>query len=329
VEELSANLSTEDVCLGNPSPLNYQVVSGTPHQLHFDFGNGETSTNELKEYTFGTAGIKKVKLTLTNSVCKVTETVSTFVKDKPKSNFVYSDGCYGDSSKFINQTPHSDSITYQWLFADGNASVVRNPAHKYASNTTKTYVVTLKSAYTNGCRDSLSKPLTITETPTCGFTVKRDPMNGNNAFIFTPNVIGSNAYLWDFGNGKTSTDTIAKHQYFVNGVFYVSLSVQNEATCKCEGTEPLNAGFLGQAGLSEELDLIYPNPFTNQITVVLPNRTATFNIVDVTGKLVKKGVLQEGANVLNVSDVASGTYWMEVSTDSAVKRTKIVKTDRE
>jgi Zn-dependent metalloprotease/PKD repeat protein len=325
VEELSANLSINEVCLGESSLLNYKIVSSSAHQVAFDFGDGTISNQELKTYTFKSAGMKKVELVLSNAGCNVKETVATLVKDRPVANFSVSDKCYEDTVRFLNLTSHSDSISYNWLLADGNTSVLRNPIHVYAKNETKTYFVTLKASYPNACRDSISKPLTITELPNCGFTVTRDPADGNNAFIFTPNASTQKSYVWIFGDGNQGTDAIAKHQYANNGVYNVILKVISPADCSCEGTQNLSAIFLGVG----ELDIkpeVYPNPFSKvlQVDVIC---VSDYAIVDITGKTIEKGKLQKGQNSIVTQGLSNGTYWLEIKSNNTVHRTKVVKLD--
>jgi Zn-dependent metalloprotease/PKD repeat protein len=325
VEELSANLSINEVCLGENSPLNYKIISGSAHQIVFDFGDGTTSNQELKSHTFKTPGSKIVTLTLSNAGCTVKESVTTYVKDKPVADFIADDKCFGDTIYFGNQTAHSDSISYNWLLADGNTSTLRNPKHVYSKNETKTYFVTLKTNYPNACRDSISKPLTITETPNCGFTVTRDPDNGNNSFVFTPNTINQKSYVWLFGDGKQSTDAVAKHQYANNGVYNVSLKIISQADCSCEGANNLNATYLGVDQFNVKPN-VYPNPF-NKILQVDVQIESKYSFIDITGKIIETGNLHSGHNSIATNHLSNGTYWLEIKTQNAVHRSKVVKMD--
>ncbi len=325
VEELSANLSISEVCLGDSSRLNYAVVSSSAHQVSFDFGDGVVSNLESKSHRYNTPGTKQVQLTLSNKGCTVVETAMAVVKDKPLVNFNVDDKCFGDTVFFNNQTIDSDSISYYWLLADGNTSAIANPRHVYAKNETKTYYVTLKANYLNGCRDSLSKPITITETPNCGFTVTRDPDNANNAFIFTPNTANQKEYLWQFGDGNQSTDAIAKHQYKNNGVYNVALKVISLADCSCNTTENLNAIYLGLPQLDAN-SVVYPNPF-NQFITLNTKHNAEFSIIDITGKTIIEGSVSRGENTIDTKDLSAGTYWVVIKSEFAVNRTKMVKLD--
>jgi Zn-dependent metalloprotease len=323
VEELSANLKIDDVCLGEASKLNYKVVSSSAHSVFFDFGDSTTSNQELNSYTYKTPGKKVVNLVLNNSGCQVKERVETFIKDKPTALFFAADQCFGDTIHFNNQTYQNDSASYLWLFADGNSSTSAKPKHFYERNETKTYLVTLKVSYANACRDSISKPLTITEMPDCGFTVTRDPSNGNNAFIFSPNALNQKEYVWQFGNGAQSTDAIAKYQYNTNGVYAVSLKVVSPSNCICEGTENVNAIFLGLKNINWKPS-VFPNPF-NQTVSIVSMEDAQFRIVDIAGKWMITGEIIKGENTINTSHLSPGTYWIELFSNGFSNRTKLIK----
>jgi PKD repeat protein len=68
---------------------------------------------------------------------------------------------------------------------------------------------------------------TSTEAPTAGFTVS----NGQNgmSIILTDQSVGATHYLWDFGDGRTSTVANPVHVYSSAGTYNVTLTVANAA----------------------------------------------------------------------------------------------------
>ncbi len=64
-------------------------------------------------------------------------------------------------------------------------------------------------------------------SPAANFTVKFDTTcNGFNSFQ-DMSVNGVSSWLWNFGDGNTSTDQNPNHEYTANGTYTVSLSVNN------------------------------------------------------------------------------------------------------
>jgi len=84
-----------------------------------------------------------------------------------------------------------------------------------------------------GCTDTLLLPKSIESVKVdpgfradslgCTFTDIRYIPSGNN--------VNTSAYLWDFGDGSTSTDQVANHQYSVEDSFTVCLSLFDARGC--------------------------------------------------------------------------------------------------
>ncbi len=65
-------------------------------------------------------------------------------------------------------------------------------------------------------------------SPTASFstnlTVGQDPSEGD-AINLTNTSSGTNSYLWDFGNGITSTEKSPKPSYRIHGIYTITLTV--------------------------------------------------------------------------------------------------------
>jgi Zn-dependent metalloprotease/PKD repeat protein len=72
------------------------------------------------------------------------------------------------------------------------------------------------------CKQSLTSPI-------AGFEIEYDTTcNGNNQF-FNRTQLGANSFLWNFGDGTTSTEENPNHYYQTNGIYTVSLTATNSA----------------------------------------------------------------------------------------------------
>lgn len=128
----------------------------------------------------------------------------------------------------FTDTSVGSPTSWSWSFGDDGTSLVENPSHTYT--TAGTYSVSLTAANTYGS-DTETKQgyLTVTgseliadftATPLTG-TV---PMN----VTFTDLSTGSPAsWLWDFGDGGTSTAQNPVHMYNTYGTHTVKLTVTN------------------------------------------------------------------------------------------------------
>ncbi len=71
----------------------------------------------------------------------------------------------------------------------------------------------------------------------------------------------------------------------------------------------------------------YPNPASNSIQVSLNNRNVTlssYKITNTLGQLVLKGDLKKNGNI-NISNLTSGIYFVEVEDGQKIFKTKLIK----
>ena len=122
------------------------------------------------------------------------------------------------------------SITsYDWDFGDGNTGSGVTVSHTYATD--GTYDVTLTVIDNEGASSSTVESVVagmINMPPTAAFTTSVDELTVD----FTDNSSDSDGtitdWLWDFGDGNTSTNQHPSHTYAANGTYNVSLTVTDD-----------------------------------------------------------------------------------------------------
>lgn len=94
-----------------------------------------------------------------------------------------------------------------WKFGDGTTSIVTNATKTYL--VAGTFAVKLVVTNINGCKDSLSRTMTVTTNPVAGFAVVGNTLCTNSLTVKFANTStgAGNTYLWNFGDATTSTDT--------------------------------------------------------------------------------------------------------------------------
>ncbi|MCC6281307.1 MAG: PKD domain-containing protein [Saprospiraceae bacterium] len=109
-----------------------------------------------------------------------------------------------------------------WTFASGApaSSTQQNPIVTW--NNAGTYNVTLTVTGPGG-PSSITKQVLISPKPTANFTFE---INGNT-LICTNTSTNANSYLWNFGNGFTSTDVNPQFTYPNSGTYTVTLTATN------------------------------------------------------------------------------------------------------
>ncbi len=203
---------------------------------NWDFGDGTSFLGQFPPvHSFPAAATYTVTLTMTDpNACNNPSTyqlVIDFSTSIVKSAFVMPDSiCLPALVSFLDQSTNATS--WSWTFGDGNTSTVQNPINNYVS--VGTYTVFLVSGNPNTCNklDSSSKVLTVLPTPNADFTWTPNPPEPNTPNEFTNLSTGATKYLWDFGDGTTSTNKNEVHIYEKDGTYTVCLTASNEYGCR-------------------------------------------------------------------------------------------------
>lgn len=156
-----------------------------------------------------------------NNIRYVAWDPSRFEPYNPTVDFTYTLTPVGVtwSATFTNLSV--DAETYFWEFGDGGTSTLANPTHTYASGT---YEVCLTGYNVYG-EATVCETIVAVNEPVADFTSFGDP---DVAFIDL-STGDPTTWLWNFGDGFTSTETDPTHTYLTNGTFNVCLTVANLA----------------------------------------------------------------------------------------------------
>jgi PKD repeat protein len=117
----------------------------------------------------------------------------------------------------------ANATSWEWNFGDGNTSSEKDPKHQYQKNGTYTVVLLAKNK-----KSSVTKVYQVTVNnapkPKPSFAFKS---NGNGQIAFTNNTTGADSYLWNFGNGESSSEQNPTYSFTKNGTYEVKLSATN------------------------------------------------------------------------------------------------------
>jgi len=191
----------------------------------WNFGDGNTSTLSAPSYTYTLQGSYTVSLTITTSTgCTETLTLTNAVKvgTSPTVDFTASTNtaCVDEPIQFTDLSIPADN--WLWDFGNGATSTQKDPIYAYPSP--GTYTVKL-IARNSGCPDSLTKTDYITVRPPQSFFTYTVNCNTRTDFVFTDRSDSAITWLWDFGDGTTSTLQNPAHTFPGVGVYTVSLTV--------------------------------------------------------------------------------------------------------
>ncbi|MCA6364297.1 MAG: PKD domain-containing protein [Bacteroidetes bacterium] len=263
-------------------------------------------------------------------------------------------GCNPVSFNVTNSSL-TNIVGWFWEFGDGNTSNLATPTHLYAQNGSYVVCVTVIGKSPRGemccmqvcdtiqaCGCSGAAPWFIWQQGRAGSTTF------TNTSLANANVCG---WIWDFGDGHTSTANNPTHNYTLPGTYtvcltaltcYLNPSTEQTDTCKSrvcqtvvittDGSWRMADPGSGSGNTSDDnlnLDVkLFPNPASTELFVVLPEGiTGEVRLLSVDGKELMR-LQNNGSNTYtaNLKELATGVYLIEVvSNGKAAKRMQFVK----
>lgn len=181
----------------------------------------------------------------TQNGCHWYDSATIFVVDStPHADFEYDYhyGCTEDTVRFINTSyPTSAIDSFAWDFRD---SVGNNGAYYYTDAASPTHIFKEQGFYpvkllakNKYCTDTINKLINVSHPLLPDFTVDDSTACVDHLFRFTDvsvlpcsnpkwkNVIPCVTYLYDFGDGNTSSLSKPTHKYTKPGTYVVTLTI--------------------------------------------------------------------------------------------------------
>ncbi|MFM9944909.1 MAG: PKD domain-containing protein [Bacteroidia bacterium] len=192
--------------------------------------------------TTNTAGTIVVKLeTITNTTFNCANNVLSSqamatVNPNPAANFTFANSCKDSVAVFNNSTTIASGTiaSYNWNFGDGSLSKDGNPTHAYTA--TGNYPVSLLAISASGCRDSITKTITVNPRPVADFTFKNTCQDTAAKFVDGSSIAAGGSIVsrfWNFGDGSTVGGNVTNptHNYAASGTYTITLTVVSNNGC--------------------------------------------------------------------------------------------------
>ena len=101
----------------------------------------------------------------------------------------------------------NNPVSWLWDFGDGNSSTEQNPINNYSSLGTYTVILTVINSYGTDTETKVDYITVSNGMPVADFIADKTNIFEGETVIFTDQSLDSpNSWLWDFGDGGTSTD---------------------------------------------------------------------------------------------------------------------------
>ena len=216
-----------------PFKVNFINQSSGGVTFFWDFGDGVTSNWQTPNHTYTNSGSFTVKLRVTNANGCADSLIKTnyIVIRKPVISFrnLPDSNCVPFTKNFSASIVSTGVVTsYLWNLGDSAVSTNATPSHTYL--TSGVYSVSLIITTADGCTDTatIARGVITNSRPVANFsatptnTCAKTPVDFKD--LTTP---AANRWLWNFGNGVTSTAQNPRYTYTDTGYFDVTLIVWN------------------------------------------------------------------------------------------------------
>ena len=228
-----------------PLAVSFRDSSTSPDAAitawQWDFGDGTTSTEQHPTHQFDEPGGYTISLTVTASSGSDTVTRQALVQVSalaaPVANFTATPvmGSAPLSVPFqdASTSPDAAITAWMWDFGDGTTSTEQNPTHTF--NNPGGYTVSLTVTASSGSDTRTRQALVLVSAPGAASAPVADftatPLTDSGALTvsFQDSSTSPDAaiteWLWDFGDGNTSTQQHPTHTFASYGRYPVSLTV--------------------------------------------------------------------------------------------------------
>jgi PKD repeat protein len=185
-------------------------------------------------YVFTTVGARDVYLTVTGSNnCVAFSTKQVTIPTPLLPDFSVEKNCVGQNTRFVDTTPTTADpvVEENWNFT-GGATGTGSPVN-YAFATMGDYNITMQAKSQAGCYYSVTKKISVVNSPTASFTATPETGVPPLQVQFTNTSTNATSYLWAFNDetNATSTNVSPSFTFQDYGDYVVDLTAYNVQGC--------------------------------------------------------------------------------------------------
>jgi len=210
------------------------IPSGNIINWQWNFGDGNTSSLQSPNYSYGAPGTYNVVLSATSDYgCIDSISLPISIHPKPIADFTKSNVCMYDAAAFVDASTVSTGLitNWQWDFGDGNTGTNQNPTNQYSLD--GLFNIQLIVSTDNSCLDTISKSIYINEVPQANFSFSNEcfytPLNFQDLTVL--NTVNIQSWQWDFGDGNTGSNQNPSNLFNTYGTYNVVLTVSSDSGC--------------------------------------------------------------------------------------------------
>ncbi|WP_292349949.1 PKD domain-containing protein [Methanoregula sp. PtaU1.Bin006] len=232
----AAAISANKTAWSAPAVIQfYDRSTGFPTSWAWDFGDGETANVKNPVHTYAATGNYTITLTVINDLGSDTKTATDYI--------IVSGSSAPVAAISANKTSWSAPAAIQfydrsagfptswtWDFGDGTTSNLKNPVHTYTATGNYTVNLTVTNEVGSDTKVAVDYiKISNSAAPVAAISANKTSWSAPAAIQFYDRSTGfPTEWLWDFGDGNTSTLKNPVHTYTGTGNYTVTLTVSND-----------------------------------------------------------------------------------------------------
>ena len=219
---------------------NSTISTGTITYI-WRFGDGNSATTTNASYTYTLPGTYVVKLIATSNIgCSDSTTRTVTVNPKPSVDFSINNPAQCLSvNQFVftnNSSITAGTLSHTWDFGNGATSQAASPTYTYSNS--GYFTVKLVSVSAAGCKDSLSRQVTVHPMPTGVLSTPATNLLCEGGTLLLT-ATGGNTYQWYLNGGAIPGAVNATHSATQPGVYTVNVISSNGCVSPATGSVSL------------------------------------------------------------------------------------------
>jgi gliding motility-associated-like protein len=237
-----AIFDVSQVCLNQSITVNNlsTILTGTIKQNQWNFGNQQVSSVKNPTISYSQPGFYEVSLITTSDFGCIDKKIDSIeVREPSIPDFTFSNICLKAPVQFKDQTKsvYNDVQNWEWQMLQNVVLTGKTPTYTFPKD--GDYKVKLIVTTTLGCKDSITKTITVRPQPIADFVTDTRNLGGGNFVIcddshkinFTNQSTDNSTNLWKFGALASSKDTNPTYTFVDTGRYFVSLTINSGSLC--------------------------------------------------------------------------------------------------
>lgn len=234
--------------------------------------------------------------------------------------------CEGDSVLLINTS--TDGTSYFWNATNGSISDPTAQQPYFVPASSGASQISLTASNSIGSNQIIQTiNITVLDGPIASAIPDATNLALPNAIVLFSNTSqNADNYVWVFGDGETTTDQHPWHGYAATGTYTIMLVALRDGCPNDTTYFTVNVGTAGELNENNIQISIFPNPFSNSITL-LGSHIEEAQLYDLQGKMIFNKKLNGSTKVeitLN-SSIEKGMYVLKVKDNGQIYSERLIK----